>query len=155
MNTSLAIPTKIQNTAPKPTKSQLTEALIQRARAAHSESEAIKKIKREALEAEGIALVLEAIKKTKFTEENVQFYFCWGDADPLVSCNITSPKIKSIQAKMTKLSSSHFDEDATKAKIREGLKAPNPLLDNNEITKSLDQLLATIMGQPKLKVVDV
>jgi hypothetical protein len=30
MNTSVIIPTKIQNTAPKPTKAQIIEALLER-----------------------------------------------------------------------------------------------------------------------------
>lgn len=155
MNTTLTIPTKIQNTAPKPTKSQLMEALLSRARAAHWNAEAIKNTKRDALEAEAEAIVRAGIKNVKPEDWSIDLRTAWGERPAHVSANFKSAKVESIQAKIRKLRSSCFDENATKAKIREGLKAPNPLLGNDDIVKSLDQLLATIMGQPKIETIEV
>ena len=158
MNTSVIIPAKIQNTAPKPTKSQLVEALLLRAREAHRAAEQEKDLKRSALEEEGCKLVIEEFKKVKPTSSDIILYNYWRDNEPAsVTVEVTSPKIRSIQQKLAKLHSSSFDADATKKLLVEGLKAPNPLVGNPDTAKALDSLLATLMAPqtPALTTVDV
>jgi hypothetical protein len=148
MTTTIIIPEKIQATQPKPTKSQLLEALLERARVAHQEAEAEKQVQRERLEAEGIALVLQEFKKAKPTAEDVTFCQMWGDHDASIKLEFTSPKIKSLQNRIKKLNRTSFNEEDTKKLIREKLKAPNPLLGNPDTAKALDTLLATIVAPP-------
>lgn len=159
MNTSLTLPSKIQNSSPKPSKTQLIEALMLRAEKKHKEKEAIKEAKRDSLEAEGIALVLELVKNITPTASDVSFtsnfYRCNRDDTPIVTILVTSPQIKAIQKKINNLRWSSFDRDGTKAIILQKLKAPNPLLNNESVEKSLDQLLATIIEQPKIEAIEV
>ena len=158
MNTSVIIPSKIQNTAPKPTKAQLIEALLLRAKEAHRTAEAEKDLKRSALEEEGRKLVIEEFKKAKPTNEDISLYNQWRHDTPAsVTVEVTSPKIKEVQRKLSKLHESSFDADSTKRRITEGLKAPNPLLGNTDMAKALDALLATLMAPktPALTTVDV
>lgn len=156
MNTSLAIPTKIQNTAPKPTKSQLVEALLLRAREAHQKAEEAKTVKREALVKEAEQLVLSGLKSIKISEWAVDLRESWSERYPAtISADFRSPKLSSLRDRINKLRSSRFDTDSNKKLITEKLKTPNPLLGNDDAAKSLDQLLATIMDQPKLEAVDI
>lgn len=155
MTTSIIIPDKIQTTQPKPTKSQLLEALLERARIAHKEAEDKKKNKRDKLEAEGIELVLQEFKKAKPTADDVTFFRGWGDYPAKLELEFESPKIKSLQNRMRDLNSKTFDEENTKKLIREKLKAPNPLLGNEDTAKALDALLATIIVAPPSKALTV
>jgi len=158
MNTAVTIPTKIQNVAPKPTKAQIIEALMDRARKAHAQSEVLKEAKREKLEAEGVALVMEAFKKTTPTEKDVTLVHSWNwDRPATVEVKIKSPAIRAIQKRIYDLKESSFYEDETKKKIQEGMKAPNPLLGNDAAEAALDQLLASIMKAPRVidQTVDV
>ena len=157
MTTSIIIPDKIQKTQPKPTKTQLVEALLERARAAHKASEDEKQAQRDKLEDEGVALVLQEYKKAKPTADNVTFFHDWGDYPASVKLEFSSAKIKGLQDKIRKLKRSSFNEEQTKKLIQASLQAPNPLIGNSETDKALDQLLATIMkpSAPAALTVDV
>lgn len=157
MTTTIIIPDKIQTTQPKPTRSQLLEALLERARVAHQEAEAEKEAKRDKLEAEGVALVLQEFKKAKPTADDVTFLHTWVNFPASVRIEISSPKIKSLQDQIRKLRRTNFDEQSTKKLIQEKLKAPNPLLGNEDTAKALDALLATIIkpSTPAALTVDV
>lgn len=148
MTTTIIIPDKIQATQPKPTKAQLLEALLDRARVAHWEAEAEKEAQREKLEAEGVALVLQEFKKAKPTADDVKFFREYGDFPAKVELRFTSSKIRSLQDKIRKLKRTGFNEEETKNLIREKLKAPNPLLGKEDTAKALDALLATIVTPP-------
>jgi hypothetical protein len=157
MNTSLTLPSKIKNSTPKPSKSQLVEALMLRAMKNHKEKEEIKEKKRLQLEAEGVELVLGLVKDITPTLKDVTFGVSYHTShkSPVVSIGVTSPQIKAIQRKISDLSWSRFDSDATKKMILEKLKTPNPLLNNESVEKSLDQLLATIMNSSKIEAIEV
>lgn len=129
-----------------------------RAREAHQISEAEKDVKRSALEEEGHKLVIEEFKKAKPISNDISLYNRWRHDTPAsVTVKVTSPKIKEVQRKLSKLHESSFDVDSTKKRITKGLKAPNPLLGNDDTAKALDSLLATIMAPqtPALTTVDV
>ena len=59
----LAIPTKISESQPKPTKAQLVDALFQQAKANYQEEEDRKKKLREDLDTEGKQYAIEVLKK--------------------------------------------------------------------------------------------
>ncbi len=145
MTSTVLIPAKIQNTAPKPTKAQIAEALLARARAAFLEEEAKKLERREQLIEQCRDLILEEFKKKKATPDDVNVMENWFHGDPNVQIKVTSPKIAAVRKKIFENDKSYFQEDEMKKKIREGLAAPNPLLGNEDAAKALDALLKTIM----------
>ena len=144
MTTTLAIPKKIATHQPKPTKSQLVEALLVRARAAHGRAEEARSIKRDAIEAQ----VKAEAKKTFHAACIKDFDFSINTWHK--SCSFTlsveSPKIKQLCESMQEHDYCHFDRDATKKKIVESLATPNPLLGDADTAKALDQLLERIMN---------
>jgi hypothetical protein len=144
MTTALAIPKKIATHQPKPTKTQLVEALLVRAEAAHERLEEARRIKRDAIEAQ-----IKAEAEKTFHAACIKD-FDFGMSMWHKSCsftlNVESPKIKQLCESMRKHDYCHFDRDATKKKIVEQLKTPNPLLGDDDTTKALDQLLERIMN---------
>ena len=153
MNTSLAIPTKIQNTAPKPTKAQLLDALVARARIKFDQDKEEQEKK--------CAVVIGQIKQTACKILGVKDISAaditvWGDGRVRVSFNMDQPAV----VKLGKLHERsevlrYFNEHTVRDQIKKAMVPENPLLNNDDVAKSLDQLLATIMGRPKLEAVDV
>lgn len=147
MNTSISIPKKIQTIQPKPTKTQIIEALMHRAIKAHEDEEIKKETKRYALEKEGIALVMKDFKRVVLNEDDITIYHRWAPgSEAKVNFGVTSPAIKAIQAKLAKVQPTSFSYDNTRKRIVDGLKAPNPLIGNEDAEKALDSLLATIIN---------
>ena len=150
MNTAIIIPKKIQAIQPKPTKTQILEALMQRALRAHEDKEIEKETKRYSIEKEAIVLVMKEFKKVVLTADDITIYHRWNSkSEAKVNVGVTSPGIRAIQAKLSKFQTCSFDYKKTKELIMEGLKAPNPLLGNEDAEKALDSLLATIMAPKK------
>lgn len=148
MNTNVIIPSKVQKAQPKPTKSQIAEALLKRAKVAHDkESERIEKQSlevQEQLRLEAIKL-LKGVKPIDFEIDTSVRYF--NDSQPLKCViDLSTPSIMKLKKRISQLHPSRFDEEATKEKIRKGLAAPNPLLGDDSIAPALDQLLAKVMG---------
>jgi len=147
MNTAITIPNKIQAIQPKPTKTQIIEALMHQAIRAHEDEEIKKEAKRYALEKEGIALVMKDFKKVVLNEDDITIYHRWNpSSEAKVNFGITSPAIKVIQAKLAKVQSTSFAYNDTRKLIVDSLKAPNPLIGNEDAEKALDSLLTTIIN---------
>ena len=144
MTTALAIPKKIATHQPKPTKSQLVEALVSRARVAHDKANEVRGVKRDAIEAQ----VREEADKLFHAASLKDFDFSMNlwHGSCAFSLNIESPKIKKLIEAMSKHDYVHFDRDATKKKIVESLATPNPLIGDEDTAKALDQLLERIMN---------
>ena len=144
MTTTLAIPKKIATHQPKPTKAQLVEALLVRAEAAHERLEEARRIKREAIEAQ----VREEADKLLAAAKLNDFDFTMNRWHKRCSFDlqIESPKITKLIEAADKFHYCRFDRDATKKKIAEQLKTPNPLLGDDDTAKALDQLLERIMN---------
>ena len=155
MNTSLTIPTKIQNTAPKPTKSQLLEALIDRARIQFEKDKEEQEKK--------LAVIKEQIKITAFkilgvkstTEADISV---WSDGTVRISFEMGHASLVKLGQQHEKIDVlRHFQEWTVRNQIKKAMVPANPLLDNIDVAKSLDQLLATIMNTPRVidQTVDV
>lgn len=143
MTTAITIPAKIQKHQPKPTKAQICEALLERARAAYKKVEDAKTTKREAIQQQINELALVELRKKK-PEDFVLNQRTWHgtvEAEILIS----TPQIKKLMDSLSKYSWASFDEQGTKEKIREKMKTPNPLIGSEEAEKALDTLLKTIM----------
>lgn len=155
ITTTLSIPTKITATQPKPTRAQIIEALLDRARTAHEAKEEEKEKQREALIEQATAIELAAARKIVLTADMIDLNTGWrSDYESTVRLTIpSSAKVQALKAKILKLSSNHFDRDATKKLIVAGMKAPNPLLGNPDTAKALDALLRSIMN-PTAKIED-
>lgn len=155
MNTSVIIPSKIEAAKPKPTKSQIIEALLYRAKVAHEAKEAEKEKQREALIEQAQALELVAARKVVITADMVDLHADWrSDYESTVQISIPkSAKVQALKAKILKLNQSRFDYDETKRRIAEGMKTPNPLINNPDTAKALDALLRSIMN-PTAKIED-
>jgi hypothetical protein len=151
MKNTLIIPSKIKDTVPKPTKAQIIEALVERARAQHEAKEEAKRIKREAIEATMVANAIAFYAKHPTKSKTAVAY----DGDVTIEINVRDAKNEALLAKSKNLGYNHFYADQAKKTITDKLKAANPLLGNDDVTKQLDQLLASIMGQPKAIEVEV
>jgi hypothetical protein len=144
MTTTLAIPKKIATHQPKPTKTQLVEALISRARVAHDKANEARGVKRDAIEAQ---IKAEALKTFRSADaEAFDFSMNMWQKTCSFTLDIKSPQITQLLEKMRKFDYVHFDRDATKKKIIESLATPNPLLADENTAKALDQLLERIMN---------
>lgn len=153
MKTTLSIPSKITEVQPKPTKAQIIEALVDRARTKHDEAQQIILSKRKVLEDAITAEAKSAFDKMVFEFDSVSIYET--NHNPHVDfCTkqrlgyFTNAKLAPLLAKLAKLQTSHFDEVKTKKRIVEGMKTRNPLLGNEDAAKALDALLKTIMQPP-------
>jgi hypothetical protein len=144
MTTTLAIPKKIATHQPKPTKSQLVEALVSRARVAHDKANEARGLIRDAIEAQVKAEAEKAFRLT--TLKDFDFGMNMWQKSCSFTLSVESPKIKKLIESMRKHDYVHFDRDETKKKIVESLKTPNPLLKDDDTAKALDQLLERIMN---------
>ena len=152
MNTNIIIPGKIQAAQPKPTKSQLVEALLDQARKEHKElcerNQAKKEELRVLLKKEALRL-LKAVKPAEMELDERQY----GEDDQVeLAVIVMSREIQNIKSQIRKFNFRSFDEDKMKKKIREGLTPTNPLLDNPDMAAPLAQLLARIMGTKTIEV---
>jgi hypothetical protein len=151
MTTTLTIPNKITATQPKPTKAQLVEALISRARIAHDKVNEARGIKRDAIEAQVKAEAEKHFRASSMKDFDFNINLWHGRCSFTLS--VENPKLKKLTEAMRKHDYLHFDRDATKKKIVESLAAPNPLLGNPDTAKALDTLLHSIMN-PAAKLED-
>lgn len=147
----LIIPPKVSNTAPKPTKAQIVEALVERARIQFQEKQDAIESKRQVIKEQIEEEARKEFAKFVFEVESVSIYENYNRPhidfhlkDDLR--NFSTPKITALLNKLNQFQTSHFDEKATKILITGKLKQDNPLLGNDEVAKSLDAMLAVIFN---------
>ena len=151
MNT-IIIPGKIQAAQPKPTKSQLVEALLEQARKDHNELCERNQAKQEELRALLKKEALRLFKMVKPTKMELDEQY-WRESNEVeLSTKVSSPEILKLKAQIRKLDTHRLDEDAMKKKIREGLTPANPLLGDPNMEAPLKQLLERIMGTKTIEV---
>ena len=153
MKTELALP-KIE-VVPKPTKSQLIEALVAR-------EKEIWKAKQKEIQ-DRIKPINEEINNEVFflmsKEDRENFEIIHntyrGDSYAHATIKLRSAKltklIKNVESIIAECPT-YFYEDEVKHKIKEAMKAPpkeNPLLNNPEVKQALDSILNQINGKPK------
>jgi len=141
---NLIIPNKIKTTLPKPTKTQLVEALLIKAKELHDKEEERKKKLRKEIETQ----LLEAGLKDLAEANPNKFTVCVNEyqesAD--IEFKLTSPQCKKLIKQYAKYSSKRFYESEAKTKILESFKPANPLLNNSVIEKSLEDLYHKIFN---------
>lgn len=152
MKTEIIVPGKIQAVQPKPTKSQLIEALFEQAKKEHKELIERNNAKQEELR---VLLKKEALKEFKSIKPNemeLDEKIYGSDCEVELSIMLSSREITNLKTQMKKLRVYRFDEAEVKKKIREGLVPANPLLGNPDMVAPLSQLLARIMGTKTIEV---
>lgn len=149
MNT-LTIPTKISSNLPKPTKTQLVEALLQQAKANYDEEQARRSELREDITTEGKRYAIEALKKKKnpFADAEVKINHRYAANQIDITLTVDDAKTVKICKKLNDVGRSYFNEHLVKREIRESLKGANPLLGGQH-QQALKDLLDQIMGKGK------
>lgn len=142
--TALSIPTA--NLQPKPTKTELVEAMLVRAKVKHDAENVQRKAKRDALGKKIEALATKLAKQKKpqvciYTYADNSRSHC----DVRVQ-NVKSPELDLLFAEYTKNSTLCWDEKEVRAEIRQaltGLAKPSAtrLLDNPEAVRAMDAML--------------
>lgn len=151
MNTTLTIPNKIQNTAPKPTKAQLVEALVKKAREKFNKRQKEANIKQEAiLKNIGDKAIITLSNKMKRPDVSV----CYR-GEVSLHFEMDEPLFKKLGQQHKNVEcKGWFNEDAVRKTIKASLATPNPLINNPNVSIALDNLLESIMS-PKTKAIDV
>jgi hypothetical protein len=146
MKNTLIIPTQIQKAQPKPTKTQLVEALVAKAKEKWKQKLEESNKKQEAIlkEIEDKAILFLA-GRSKRPDASVDY-----QGGVSLRFEMNEPLFKKLgkQYKDANMDC-WFNDDQVKKKIRDGLAAPNPLLDNPDVAVALDNLLTSIMNPGK------
>jgi hypothetical protein len=144
--TTTALSIQTATIQPKPTKTEILDAMLIRAKAKHEAENARREAKRETLHKKIEAL---AIKLAKGKTPHVSFY----PSSKAERChcdvrvnNVQSTDLTELLLEYDQNSGSYWDERETRAAIRRelsGIKKPTPtrLLENPEMVKSIDAML--------------
>ena len=140
--TALAIP-QFSKVSPKPTKTEILEALVQRAKVKHDLEEETRKIKADALLRKIERTARDLAKKEKDVNEIDYVYY--SEKKVRFTIWVKSPELSSLIEAHSKIKhGSTFDYQSTKRLLREKLAgAPERcrLLDSPEAVKALDHML--------------
>ena len=137
------MPKAIKTLIPKPTKKQVLQALIHKAKTRHDLEEKRKLIKVEKID-EKIKNI--AVKAFLENQEIGSVSIDWNDNINLF-INKDSLKVGSLVKEKKKYSPNYFYESDVKKEIQKSLENPNPLIGNKEADKYLEELLDSIMGK--------
>lgn len=141
---TLIIPTKIAATQPKPTKRQIAEALLDRAREQHIQKEQERSDRHDQLNKEAIIL---AERLTGHVVTKVELY---GSKLEITIRLADKPLAQLVKQRDALDKYSWFREHEVKEMIKKSMETPNPLLGNPDTAKALDALLSSILN-PKAK----
>jgi hypothetical protein len=151
MNTTLILPNKIKKTQPKPTKSQLIEALVVKAKEKFNKQKEKANIKQEKIIEEIKEKAIIAIPK-RLNELEVEVNY---RGDVSIRFVMNDSLFNKLGEKYQKADSiGYFDKNETKNKIKESLKSPNPLLDNPDVSIALENLLESIFNSKENLVIE-
>lgn len=141
---NLIIPSKINATAPKPTKTQLVEALLIKAKELHDKEEERKAKVVKDLQKQLLVVGLKDLDKATPNKFNL----CINNWKDTASINfeLTSAECKKLLKALGDNKSKYFNEKDAKEKILESLKPANPLLGNSMVEKSLEDLVLQIFN---------
>jgi len=147
MKKEIILPKKIKNHQPKPTKAQLVEALVQRAKQLNDEENKARHAKREEIQAQIDITAQSLLARVKPEDYEVHPRPYNNNISLSVTIDMP-PEINRLCKKLSQYNWVRFDEKETKKKILESLKNPNPLLGNSELAKALDQILEQVLKAP-------
>lgn len=141
---NLIIPNKIKATAPKPTKTQLVEALLIKAKELHDKEEERKTKLRKEIEKQLLEVGLKDLTKATPNKFSLSVNTYQESAD--IEFSLKSPECKKLLKQHAKCKYDYFREADAKEKILKALKPANPLLGNSTVEKSLEDLLLQIFN---------
>lgn len=151
MNTTLTIPNKIEKTLPKPTKAQLVEALVEKAKEKFKKRKEEAEIKQKAILKNIEEKAIEALSKT-MKRPNVSVYH---GGEVSLHFEMNEPLFNKLGQQYKNAGCNEwFNEREVRDTIKTSLSTPNPLLGNPDVSVALDNLLESIMS-PKTKAIDV
>lgn len=143
MNNTIIMPETIETLVPKPTKKQIVEALIHKAKARHDLEEKKKLIKSEKID-EKIKNI--AVKAFLENQEIAKVSVDWNNNINLF-INKDYLELGNLIKEKKKNEVKYFYDNDVKKEILKSLKSPNPLIGNKETDKYLERLLDSIMGK--------
>jgi len=143
MNNTIIIPETIETLIPKPTKKQIVEALIHKAKERHDLEEKKKLIKSEKID-EKIKNI--AVKAFLENQEIAKVSVDWNNNINLF-INKDYLKLGNLIKEKKKNEVRCFYDNDVKKEILKSLESPNPLIGNKETDKYLERLLDSIMGK--------
>jgi len=143
MNNTIIIPETIETLIPKPTKKQIVEALIHKAKERHDLEEKKKLIKSEKID-EKIKNI--AVKAFLENQEIAKVSVDWNNNINLF-INKDYLELGNLIKEKKKNEVKYFYDNDVKKEILKSLKSPNPLIGNKETDKYLERLLDSIMGK--------
>jgi hypothetical protein len=148
---NLIVPPKIKNTAPKPNKTQLVEALLVKAKEIHDKENEQKKKIRENIENQLLEIGFKEIKKASKSKLKVQIQHYNNTA--YIEFELNSVKCEELIERHVKAKYRNFYKNEAKKTIIESLKPANPLLNNSDVEKSLENLVQQIFN--KVKTIEI
>lgn len=143
--TALALP-GTQAIVPKPTKTEIIEAMVARAKVKHDEENARREKLREGVKKKIEAAALKAAKSIK-PRVSIYCYAAGGSHCDVKVTNLTNPELEKLFAEYQTTALLCWDEkevrNAIKAELAgTGKQSPTRLLDNPEAVKAIDAKLA-------------
>lgn len=152
MNTNITLPAAIKVQQPKPTKTQITQALFERAKENHRQTRESAELRKKAISDEVLRICIEVIQgptppTLKVQEHEIGYGSRhYQDRGITVTQKVNDPRITSLADEFCELTkNSYFDDREVMRKIREALVPTNPLLDNPDMKDALDKMLSQIM----------
>ena len=145
-NTSLALPIT-QKMQPKPTKTEILNAMVARAKVAHDAENERRRAARAKLETKINSL---AVKAARGKKASVQIW-TYSDKEKghvdVSFCSIQTPELQDLLAQYRELTPVRWDEKETRAAINAQLTgitkvSPSRLLEDPEAVKAIDQMLS-------------
>lgn len=143
--TALALPT-VQSIQPKPTKTEIVEAMLARAKVKHDAENERRSKRAEVLQKKIEAIAIKAIKSRTpsvsiYTYDNSESSHC-----DVQFQNLKTPELEPLFKEMRGLRRLCWDEKAIRDAIRReltGIQRPNQtrLLDNPDTVKAIDAML--------------
>lgn len=142
-NTAIATLAPVSAVQPKPTKTEILNAMVARAKVKYDEENIRRATAREALEKKIEALAIKAMKNfapTVYIYSHTKPESCHCD---IRVSRVKSPELDALLLNHQELSRLHWDEKETRDAIRQQLsgRTDSRLLENPEAVKAIDAML--------------
>jgi Flp pilus assembly CpaF family ATPase len=143
MNNTIIMPKKIGKLVPKPTKKQILEALVHKAKIRHELNEKKKLIKFKKIDSKIKEIAIkEFLKDQTIADVSINYR---GDINLYI--NEDKLKLGSLIEERKKNSNSYFYESDVKKEFMKKLENPNPLIGNKIADVYLESLLDSIISK--------
>ena len=138
--------TSVQAIVPKPTKNEILDAMVTRAKVAHDAENDRRKKLREAVQKKIETAALKASKGMKSTVSIYVYSHRTGSHCDVKVSNVTTPELEGLFAEYQASARLVWDEKEVRAAIRNelagvGKQSPTRLLENPEAVAAIDAIL--------------